>query len=307
MSFFNAHRVTPATQAPQPASENTSPFDVKTPKIALEDIILSEVAARSMAGALARIAHHEHVFERWGLGEVAPSQRRLVINLSGPPGTGKTMCAEGIAHRLGRRLLTVSYAELESKYVGDTPKNIRSVFEHARAAGAVVFFDEADSILGRRMTSVTQSADHSVNVSRATMLTELERFEGVVVFATNLMRNYDEAFARRILTHIEFTLPDLDARRRLAARFLVDPLPRDLNVTAAWFAETSEGLSGAEMLQALLTAAFGVASRSGLGLTRADLVAAVSERRLIREGIAPIGRVSEELVDVRQDASTAST
>jgi SpoVK/Ycf46/Vps4 family AAA+-type ATPase len=260
---------------------------------------------------VAKIEHHRTLYETWGLGAVDPSGRRVAINLFGPPGTGKTMCAEGIAERLGRPIVTVSYAELESKYVGDTPKNIVAAFESARRRGAVLFFDEADSILGRRLTSVTQSADHGVNVSRSVMLLQLNDFEGVVVFATNLAKNYDGAFVRRILGHVEIPLPDAAGRERLAARFFPAPLPRDPEVTAPWLASITEGLSGGEMLQLVIGAATRAVQRTAPDrqVTRDDLTAETRALRAARTAVgidAPETRVetreatAEEVVALRQ-------
>jgi SpoVK/Ycf46/Vps4 family AAA+-type ATPase len=112
-------------------------------------------------------------------------------------------------------IIRANYAEIESKYVGETAKNIKAAFQKAKETGALLFFDEADSILGRRLSNVRQSTDHAVNVSRSVMLLELDQFSGVTVFATNLASNYDTAFIRRILGHIEMPLPDADQRLRL--------------------------------------------------------------------------------------------
>ena len=300
MTFFPSHRSTPASQSPSRPAPPTSPepetpsapaeperFPVAQPRYTLEEVVMPESAVGAVNAALARLAHHHTLYEDWDLGAIDPTGRRAVINLHGPPGTGKSMCAEGIAHRLGRPILTVSYAELESKYVGDTPKNIVAVFSAARTADAVLFFDEADSILGRRLTSVTQSADHGVNVSRAMMLTQLDGFDGVVVFATNLMRNYDEAFVRRILAHVELPLPDLPCRTRLATRFLRPRMPLAADVTVAWLADQSEGLSGGEMKQVVIAAASRAVARPAetRRVDRDDLAAELGNLRQARRAV----------------------
>jgi SpoVK/Ycf46/Vps4 family AAA+-type ATPase len=262
-------------------------FTVGAPRYRLEDVVLSEPARAQIDGLLAKIEHHRTLYEEWGLGQIDPGGRRVAVNLFGPPGTGKTMCAEAIAARLGRPILCVSYAELESKYVGETPKNIEAAFAAARANQAVLFFDEADSILGRRLTSVTQAADHGVNVSRSVMLLQLDRFEGVVVFATNLARNYDGAFVRRILGHVELALPDGPCRERLAERLLPAPLPRSADVDPPWIAARAEGLSGGEMLQVVVNAATRAVQRRGddRALTRADLDAEFEAFRAARRAV----------------------
>ena len=141
--------------------------------------------------------------------------RAIILNFYGKPGTGKSMTAEAVAKELGKKVYRINYADLESKYVGDTPKNIRSVFATAAKDKAVLIFDEADSFLGKRLSSVTQSADYGVNIARSVMLMELEKYDGVVVFTTNLLEHYDEAFKRRILLSDYFDLPDEAARTQI--------------------------------------------------------------------------------------------
>jgi AAA+ superfamily predicted ATPase len=140
-------------------------------------------------------------------------------------------------------------AEIESKFLGDTAKNIQAAFETAREEQALLFFDEADTLLGKRLSTVTQGVDNEVNAMRSTLLIELERFDGIVVFATNFERNYDPAFRSRIGYHIRFDLPDYAARRRLWNRLMVEGIPlqveRERLLTHC--AELSEGFSGREL------------------------------------------------------------
>lgn len=152
------------------------------------------------------------VYEKWGLEETHKYAKRLGINLYGPSGTGKTMAAHAIASYLHRRILIVNYADIESKFVGKTPKNIRRAFEAAAETGSILFFDEADAILSRRVTSMTSSTDVSVNQTRSVMLMLLNDYQDFVIFATNFIENFDPAFMRRISTHIKFELPDYDCR-----------------------------------------------------------------------------------------------
>src|SRR5512142_3296277 len=123
-----------------------------TPERTLADVILPPQTRRTLDEALAQVRNHNLIFERWGLGERHSSGLGLAFNFAGPPGTGKTICAEAIANALGRKLLSVRYAEMESMWVGETPKNVASVFRMASEEGAVLFFDEADAIASRRST-----------------------------------------------------------------------------------------------------------------------------------------------------------
>jgi SpoVK/Ycf46/Vps4 family AAA+-type ATPase len=288
----------PPTQPPQqPPTQPThahahadaeASFKAIPARRALSQVILTPNTRAELEGALSRVRHQHTLFNEWGLKALDDTGARAVLNLYGPPGTGKSMCAEGIAHELGMPLLTISYAELESKFVGETPKNIERAFQSAREQGAVIFFDEADSILGKRLSSVQQSADHAVNLARSVMLLAMDAFEGVVIFATNLAQNYDSAFVRRIQTHVRFELPDLERRVLIASGMLVPSLPCDPEVTPALLAELSDGLSGADLRTVVLNAAAVAVARQGVArrVARADLELAIEGVRRGQRDVA---------------------
>jgi SpoVK/Ycf46/Vps4 family AAA+-type ATPase len=189
------------------------------------------------------------LLDDWGLKDVAGLKNKLSLSLNfiGASGTGKTFAAEVIANELQKPLMTVDYSSLESKYVGDTSKHIKTVFKAASKHAAVLFFDEADSFLGRRMENVKQSYDAAVNNSRSVMLIELAKFDGVIIFATNLVSNYDPAFRRRILDHIEFPLPDEEARAIILEKHTPANFPGGQELDFQLLAAKSEGLSAAEI------------------------------------------------------------
>src|SRR5260221_1534053 len=176
------------------------------PRRQLANLVLTPTTERQLRIALAKIQHHDKLYHDWGLETVHPEGRGIAINLYGRPGTGKSFAAEAIADHLQRPIICIDYAQIESRFVGDTPKNIAAAFEAAKESISVLFFDEADSVLSRRATNITQAADYGVNVSRSTLLLQLDSFDGVVFFATNLSSNYDTAFRRRILAHVYFPL-----------------------------------------------------------------------------------------------------
>src|SRR5690606_33685425 len=118
--------------------------DTVLPRRTFEDVLLPPETRRALDQALSQVTSHELIFSQWGLGERHPTGVALAFNFAGPSGTGKTICAEAIAHALGRRLLIVRYSELESLWMGETPKNVSAVFRLAREEGSVLFFDEAD-------------------------------------------------------------------------------------------------------------------------------------------------------------------
>jgi SpoVK/Ycf46/Vps4 family AAA+-type ATPase len=189
--------------------------EVITPRRTFADVVLPASTYRQLHQALAQIRYHDLIFQSWGLGERHDTGLGPDFNFAGPPGTGKTICAEAIAHDLGKALLVVRYAEMESMWVGETGKNVSSVFRGAIEQDAVLFFDEADAIASRRFTSVQQGVQREMNTVVNVLLRELDSFPGVVIFATNLAVNFDPAFERRIRTHILFEQPGVEEREQI--------------------------------------------------------------------------------------------
>ncbi len=225
------------------------------PRRTFEDVILAPSTLRALNYALTQIRKHDLIFNHWGLAERHATGLGLAFNFAGPPGTGKTICAEAIAHALRKRLLVVRYAEMESMWAGETSKNMATVFRSAAEQDAVLFFDEADAIAGRRFTSVTKGYEREANTVVNVLLKELEEFPGVVVFATNLAANFDPAFERRIRTHILFEMPGPSEREqiwRVQLHARKTPLAEDVDFRA--LAEQFEA-SGGDIKNAVLKAA----------------------------------------------------
>lgn len=262
--------ISPAQVSNQRGMENDlnkrmNMFTVEKPKRELEDLVVSEKIRMQLSSLLTKVKYHDVLYEEFGLKEVDPTGGRTAINLYGPPGTGKSFTAEAIANELNRNIIRVNYAEIESKFVGETPKNIKAVFQKAKETNAVLFFDEADSILGKRLSNITQSTDHAVNISRSVMLLELDNFSGVTIFATNFASNYDSAFVRRILGHIEMPLPDKSCREMLFEKLTPKKLPIELS-KSDWesiFNET-ERLSGGDILNIIVNASSMALEREGI-------------------------------------------
>ncbi len=232
-----------------------SGFEAIEPRWSFDRVILPPATRRAISEALAQIREHDLIFRRWGLGEMHVSGLGLAFNFAGPPGTGKTICAEAIARELGQRLIVVRYSELESMWAGETAKNVRSVFAAAAEENAVLFFDEADAIAARRSTSVREAYSREANLVVNVLLHELEQFNGVVIFATNLARNFDPAFERRIRTHIAFELPGPEEREaiwRAQIHHQKTPLAADVDFHA--LAERYDR-SGGDIKNAVLKAA----------------------------------------------------
>lgn len=229
-------------------------INLYSPKYEFKDVYIDESSKKQIMASLAIAKYKDKLFSEWGLKNSFKNHRAIVFNFFGPPGTGKSMMAEAIASYLNKKIINVNYAELESKYVGETPKNIRSMFEAARKKDAVLVFDEADSFLGKRLINVSQSADCGVNITRSVMLMELEKFEGVVIFTTNLLSNYDDAFKRRILASIEFKLPNKEGRRAIWSTHIPDKLPLSPKITLDLLSEKYINISGADIKDILLYA-----------------------------------------------------
>lgn len=284
-------RVVPAqtrTSEAESMSKRMEIFTVETPRRKLQDLIIPESTQVQLRSLLTKIKYHQVLYEDFGLREIDPYGGRTAINLYGPPGTGKSFAADAIANELGMGIIRANYAEIESKYVGETAKNIKAAFQKAREAGALLFFDEADSILGRRLSNITQSTDHAVNVSRSVMLLELDQFTGVTVFATNLASNYDTAFIRRILGHIAMPLPDARGRAQLWRYHIPSRLPVHLN-DQDWetLVDDTEGLAGGDILNIVVYAAAMALEREGVTcqLTGGDFAAAITAIKRAKQEI----------------------
>jgi SpoVK/Ycf46/Vps4 family AAA+-type ATPase len=234
-----------------------------TPERTLADVVLPHQTRRTLEHALAQVRNHALIFRSWGLGERHATGRGLAFNFAGPPGTGKTICAEAIAHELGMKLLMVDYAEAESMWVGETPKNIVSTFRAASEQNAVLFFDEADAIATRRSAGAILRHDREMNLTVNVLLRELEAFNGIVIFATNLAANFDPAFERRIRTHVLFEMPGVEERARIW-ELQVHPkkTPLAADVDFRWLAERYT-VSGGDIKNAVIKAAAAAAAESG--------------------------------------------
>jgi SpoVK/Ycf46/Vps4 family AAA+-type ATPase len=247
------------------------------PERTFSDVILPPATRRTLDEALAQVRNHTLIFNRWGLGERHASGLGLAFNFAGPPGTGKTICAEAIAHALGMKLLVVNYAEVESMWVGETPKNIVAAFRAATEQNAVLFFDEADAIAGRRSSGGGLLHMREANITVNVLLRELEEFNGVVIFATNLAANFDPAFERRIRTHVRFEMPGVDERERIwrvQVHPSKTPLASDVDFRA--LAERYPA-SGGDIKNAVIKAAVAAAAEPG-----ADTVKRIHQRHLER-------------------------
>lgn len=260
-------------------------FEARPPRYKFSDLILPQKVFDELDVLESMLKNHSIVYDDWGMSEIDPYGRQIAFNLFGPPGTGKTMIVEALAGKWNKPLIDVNMAQLESKYVGDTGKNIEAAFASARANDAFLFFDEADAVLGRRLSEVRQSADSSVNSARSVMLKQLEQHTGIVAFATNFAHNYDNAFVRRILKHIQLELPDATGREQLFKRKIPLKTPGYNDLNWADIVAASTGFAGGDILATVKNALFDAARRKEQVLTSEMVLNAVKEWRTAKANI----------------------
>ncbi len=230
----------------EPSKENDQNIAlVEDPKWTLEEIALSKSTLEQIDEMIAYIQNKDKLLSEWQFERFLKTGSALSVNFFGVPGTGKSITSEAIAHKLGMSIIRVNYGEVESSLVGGTSQNLVSIFQKAEKSNSLLFFDEADSVLSRRIENLSQAADHGVNSAKSTLLTLLDKFDGIIVFATNLFDNYDEAFVRRILFNVEFLPPDLEMRQQLWRFHLSEKVPREVSYDR--LAILSEGLCGGDI------------------------------------------------------------
>lgn len=230
-------------------------FQIQTPKYSFSDIVVSNKVKGQIEDVISSRKYKEKVFDEWGLSSVLSSNtNRLAANLYGPPGTGKTMAAHVIANELNRKLLCVNYAEIESKYVGETAKNLERAFKFAKENNLIIFFDEADAMLSKRVSNMNNSTDVSVNQTRSVLLMLMNDYDDIILFATNFINNFDEAFMRRIQFHIKFELPSREIREVLWNKYIPNKMPNNADISK--LARNYENVSGSDISNSVMMAAF---------------------------------------------------
>ena len=196
------------------------------PRAGWDDIVLPTDLRRQLAELASQVRHRAVVYEEWGFGD-APSRSGGVTALfAGPSGTGKTMAAEVVAGELGLDLYRIDLAGVVDKYIGETEKNLRRVFDAAESSGAVLFFDEADALFGKR-TEVRDSHDRYANIEVNYLLQRMERYTGLAILATNRKAVLDRAFLRRLAFLVDFPFPAADTRLRIWQKLLPASAPLD--------------------------------------------------------------------------------
>ena len=219
-----------------------------------DDLIVEETVKRRLRHICSQVRYRSVVGDEWGFFRKTPYGRGISALFYGPPGTGKTMAAQVMAAELGLDLYRVDLSRMVSKYIGETEKNISSLFERASQMNVILFFDEADSLFTKR-SEVKDANDRNANAETAHLLQKLESYEGIVILATNLAEQIDDAFKRRIRFMIPFRFPDVDTRRILWKSLIPETAPVEEGTDLDFFAERFE-LSGSQIKEIIVNAAF---------------------------------------------------
>ena len=161
-----------------------------------------------------QVRYRAQVYDTWGFDRKLSLGKGLNVLFAGPSGTGKTMAAEIMARELGLDLYKIDLSTIVSKYIGETEKNLARIFAEAETSNAILFFDEADALFGKR-SEVRDSHDRYANIEISYLLQRMEEYDGVAILASNLSKNMDDAFVRRMRFTVEFPFPDEDSRRRI--------------------------------------------------------------------------------------------
>jgi hypothetical protein len=235
-----------------------------------DDLVLPAATLAQLRAIAAQLRHRHTVHADWGFAGRGTRGLGLAALFAGESGTGKTLAAEAIAHQAGLDLYRVDLASTVSKYIGETEKNLSRLFDAAEASGAVLLFDEADALFGKR-SEVKDSHDRYANIEIAYLLQRVESYRGLVILTSNLKSSLDKAFLRRIRFIVQFAFPDAALREQLWRRQLPAAAPQD---AIDWPALAKAPLSGGHIRAAALQAAFAAAD-AGTAIDQTGLLQAV--------------------------------
>lgn len=230
-------------------------------KYAWEDIILPQNIIEQLKNICNQLKYRHVVYGEWGFDQKLSYGKGLCVLLYGPPGTGKTMTVQVIANELKLELFRIDLSQVISKYIGETEKNLQRIFDQAQASNAILFFDEADAIFGKR-SEVKDAHDRYANIETSYLLQKVEEYEGMSILATNFKDNIDAAFTRRIQHMVEFPFPDAAHRKMIWEKLFPKEAPLDEDVDFEFLANRFE-LSGGSIKNVVLSSAFLAAQEKG--------------------------------------------
>jgi SpoVK/Ycf46/Vps4 family AAA+-type ATPase len=246
------------------------------------DLVLPPSTLRQVKEIAAAIKYRQVVYSQWGFEQRIAGGRGLKVLFAGPSGTGKTMTAGVIARDLGLELYKIDLSAIVSKYIGETEKNLDRIFRAARHSNAILFFDEADALFGKR-SQVKDAHDRYANIEVAYLLQKMEEHEGVVILASNLSKNIDDAFSRRLHYIVDFPLPDEDHRALLWRGMFPARVPLSDDVDIPFLAKQFP-LAGGDIRNVALGAAF-AAAKDETAIAMQHLIRAIAQQ-MHRQGKA---------------------
>ena len=232
------------------------------PKYRWNDIVLPSDRLEHLREICNHVRFRDRVYGEWGFDGKLSLGKGLCVLFAGPSGTGKTMAAEIIAGELGLEVFKIDLSTVVSKYIGETEKNLSRIFTEAETSNAILFFDEADALFGKR-SEVKDSHDRYANIETGYLLQRMEEYEGVVILATNFRKNMDDAFVRRLHFAVEFPFPGEADRRRIWERIWPEDTPRAPDLDIDFMAGRFE-ISGGNIRNIALAAAFYAADDGGM-------------------------------------------
>ncbi|PWB50750.1 MAG: hypothetical protein C3F06_11840 [Candidatus Methanoperedenaceae archaeon] len=231
------------------------------PHYTWEDIVLPGDTKSQLREVAGNIKYKGVVYSDWGFDRKLSTGKGLNVLFSGPSGTGKTMAAEIVARETQLDIYKIDLSNVVSKYIGETEKNLSKIFKEAETSNAILFFDEADALFGKR-SEVKDAHDRYANIEIGYLLQKMEEFEGVVILATNLSKNIDDAFLRRIQIAVEFPFPDESHRKLIWTRMFPEESPVSKDIDYKFLSEKIK-LAGGNIKNMAVAAAFYAAENSG--------------------------------------------
>ena len=250
------------------------------------DLVLPDDSMSQLREIVLRLVHRHRVLHQWGFDRKLSSGKGVNALFAGTSGTGKTMAAEVIANELGLELYKVDLAGVVSKYIGETEKNLERIFEAAEQANAILFFDEADALFGKR-SEVHDAHDRYANIEVAYLLQRMEQYEGISLLATNLRQNMDEAFVRRLAFIVQFPFPSAESRLRIWKGIWPREISLGDDVNLEQLASQFK-LSGGNIKNIAFAAAFHAAADGG-GVSMSHLLRATRREYQKMDKVLPEG------------------
>ena len=240
---------------------------VLTRKARFEEMVLPDDVVEALRDMIAMVGQRAQILERWGYQRHLGISRGVSALFSGEPGTGKTMAASVVASELGLELIRIDLSQVVSKWVGETEKNLGKIFDEAQDAAAMLLFDEADALFGKR-TEVRSAQDRYANLEVNYILQRMESFDGVSVLTTNFESSIDQALQRRLNFRVRFPEPEVAERAELWKKLL----PPETALADAPFDRLAERfeMTGGYIKNAIVRAAV-IAAREGRSMTVDDL------------------------------------